>query len=41
MGGDFDIYKLISGEKDIAQPDMKNCTKIKNIKPEAENLSYF
>ncbi len=40
-GGDFDIYKLISGEKDIAQPDMKNCTKIKNIKPEAGKLIVF
>ena len=41
VGGDFDIYKLINGEKNIAQPDKKNCKKIENIKPEPGKLIVF
>ena len=41
VGGDFDIYKLINGEKNIAQPDRKNCEKIENIKPEPGKLIVF
>lgn len=40
-GGDFDIYKITNGEKNIAQPERKNCEKIKNIKPEPGKLIVF
>ncbi len=41
QGGDFDIYKLINGKKNIAQPEKENCEKIENIKPEAGKLIVF
>ena len=40
-GGDFDIYKLIGGEKNIAQPSKNNCEKIENIKPQPGKLIVF
>lgn len=40
-GGDFDIYKLVDGEKNIAKPEKKNCKKIENIKPQPGKLIVF
>ena len=41
QGGNFDIYKLIDGEKSIAKPDIKNCEKVKSIRPEQGKLIVF
>ena len=40
-GGNFDIYKLIKGKKNVPFPDKKNCTKIKSIKPKPGKLIVF
>tara|TARA_B110000977_G_C11065129_1_gene487524 strand:+ start:862 stop:1707 length:846 start_codon:yes stop_codon:yes gene_type:complete len=40
-GGNFDIYKLIKGKKNVPFPDKKNCKKIKSIKPKPGQLIVF
>jgi len=40
-GGNFDIYKLINGKKNVPFPDKKNCKKIKSIKPKPGQLIVF
>lgn len=40
-GGNFDIYKLIRGNKNISYPKKNNCKKIDSIKPLAGQLIVF
>ena len=41
QGGNFDVYKLIEGNKNIVKPDEKSCKKIESIKPETGKLVVF
>jgi hypothetical protein len=40
-GGNFDIYKLIKGNKNTSYPDKNNCKKIDSIKPHNGKLVVF
>ncbi len=40
-GGNFDIYKLIKGNKNTTYPNKKNCKKIDSIKPHPGKLIVF
>lgn len=40
-GGDFDIYKIIKGNKNVTFPKEKNCKKIDTITPKAGKMIFF
>lgn len=40
-GGNFEIYKLIDGSKEVAQPNKKDCKIINTVKPKQGKLVVF